>query len=261
MSRVKACLNGSRAPGEHLALPVTADQLAAAARAVMAAGAFAAHVHPRRADARETLDPGPCGEAVAAIRRACPGLPVGLSTGAWIEPDAAGRLELIESWTPRPDFVSVNLHEVGAARLVRDVSSLGIGVEAGVWTAADATLLDVEGLARHCLRVLIEPQAREPVAALATASAIDRVLDAAGITLPRVYHGYDASAWPMIEAAVQRGRDTRVGFEDVLTLPDGRPARDNAELVAAALALVARGGEPSGSPDRSTPGTSRSSHP
>jgi uncharacterized protein (DUF849 family) len=32
--------------------------------------------------------------------------------------------------------------------------------------------------------------------------------------------------------------DVRVGLEDVLVLPDGRVAEDNAELVAAAVALV-----------------------
>ncbi|HSR26246.1 MAG TPA: 3-keto-5-aminohexanoate cleavage protein, partial [Candidatus Eisenbacteria bacterium] len=92
---VKACLNGSRRPGEHPGLPVTAAQLASAARGAADAGAFAVHVHPRRADGTQTLDPGPCGEAVAAIRAACPRLPVGLSTAAWIEPDPGRRLQLV----------------------------------------------------------------------------------------------------------------------------------------------------------------------
>ena len=39
-----------------------------------------------------------------------------------------------------------------------------------------------------------------------------------------------------------RGRDVRVGLEDVLTLPDGRLARDNAELVATAVVLTRRTG-------------------
>jgi uncharacterized protein (DUF849 family) len=34
------------------------------------------------------------------------------------------------------------------------------------------------------------------------------------------------------------GIDVRVGLEDVLVLPDGRTAADNAELVAAAVALI-----------------------
>jgi uncharacterized protein (DUF849 family) len=236
---VKACLNGSREPGAHPALPLTATDLAAAALAAAEAGAFAVHVHPRRADGAQTLDPVPCGEAIAAIRLARPGLPVGLSTAAWIEPDPDRRLGLILGWDPRPDFVSVNLHEPGVLEMVRTLPDAGIGVEAGVWTALAARRLVIEGLARHCLRVLVEPQESEPAAALATVASVDAVLDEAGIRLPRVYHGHDRSAWPVIEAMVARGRDVRVGLEDVLTLPDGRPARDNAELVAAAVRLAA----------------------
>jgi uncharacterized protein (DUF849 family) len=38
----------------------------------------------------------------------------------------------------------------------------------------------------------------------------------------------------LLEAALGRGYDTRIGFEDTLVLPDGRVARDSAQLVAAA---------------------------
>ena len=38
----------------------------------------------------------------------------------------------------------------------------------------------------------------------------------------------------MIDAAVPLGREIRIGFEDVLTLPDGRRAPDNAALVVEA---------------------------
>jgi len=235
---VKGCLNGSREPGAHPALPLTAAQLAAAARGAAAAGAFAVHVHPRRADGAQTLQPGPCGEAVAAIRAACPGLPVGLSTGAWIEPDPTRRLDLVAAWDPRPDFVSVNLHEPGAAELVRCLAELGIGVEAGIWNALGATWLVEADLTPLCLRVLVEPHDAEPAAALATVAAVDAVLDSAGVTLPRLYHGSETSAWPVLEAMLARGRDVRVGLEDVLQMPDGTPAPDNAALVAAAVALA-----------------------
>jgi uncharacterized protein (DUF849 family) len=39
----------------------------------------------------------------------------------------------------------------------------------------------------------------------------------------------------VLDAAVPRGRDIRIGLEDVLTLPDGRAAPDNAALVAEAV--------------------------
>lgn len=42
----------------------------------------------------------------------------------------------------------------------------------------------------------------------------------------------------MIQAALAKGRHVRVGLEDTLVLPDGRRARDNAELVAKAIDLA-----------------------
>jgi uncharacterized protein (DUF849 family) len=39
----------------------------------------------------------------------------------------------------------------------------------------------------------------------------------------------------MLDAALARGYDVRVGLEDTLVLPDGSIARDNAQLVAEAL--------------------------
>ena len=238
MPRVKACLNGGRSSGEHPALPVTAERLAAEALVARDAGAFAVHLHPRASDGAETLDAGPCGEAVTAIRAACPGLPVGLTTGAWIEPDPARRLALIEAWSPRPDFVSVNVHEAGAADLMRALPGLGIGVEAGVWTVEEAHHLLAEELVHTCLRILVEPHEPDDTAAVATSIGVDRLLDEAGVTLPRVHHGRGAATWAVIRSALARGRDVRVGLEDVLTLPNGRTARDNADLVAAAVILT-----------------------
>ena len=155
--------------------------------------------------------------------------PVGLSTAA------AGW-----SWSPpgTPAGLRVGQHEPGSAELARALPELGIAAEAGLWTALSAHRLADEYLARLCLRVLVEPQEAAPAAALVTIAAVDAVLDEAAIDLQRVYHGRDATAWPVIDAMLARGRDVRVGLEDVLTLPDGRPARDNTELVEVALALA-----------------------
>ena len=47
----------------------------------------------------------------------------------------------------------------------------------------------------------------------------------------------------MSERALRRGHGMRTGLEDAPFLPDGRPAADNAELVRAASALIARLGD------------------
>ncbi|MFZ0217430.1 MAG: 3-keto-5-aminohexanoate cleavage protein [Candidatus Dormiibacterota bacterium] len=239
MSRVKACLNGRRRPGEHPGIPITPDQLAAAARDVVAVGAFAVHFHPRTATGQETLSAGPVAAAVRAVREACPGLPIGLSTGAWMEPEASRRLRLIDAWPVVPNFVSVNVGEPGAALLVRRLPDMGIGVEAGINSALAASYLVEDELAGHCIRLLVGVEHEgDGAIAVAEAAAIDSVLDAAGITTPRLHHGTGQSTWDVLAAAVRRGHDVRVGLEDTLTMPDGTPAVDNAALVQAAVALV-----------------------
>ena len=111
----------------------------------------------------------------------------------------------------------------------------GIGIEAGLATTADAGAFITSGVAAQCLRILVEVGEEDPGAAIGVARAIDAVLDKAGITVRRLHHGVGQTTWAVLDAALDRGRDIRVGFEDTVHLPDGRPARDNAELVAAAV--------------------------
>lgn len=236
---IKCCLNGARRPIEHEHLPLTAGQLAGAARAAVAAGAGALHMHPRDGDGFETLAPTWSDAAVGAVRSACPGIPVGVSTGAWIEPDIERRVQLIGRWRVLPDFASVNLSEEGWDAVVGALRELGVGVEAGLKTPDDAELALTAGV--DWTRVLVEPLAAGPEVALETARAVDDVLDAGKALWPRLHHGYGAATWHVIRQALERGWDVRVGLEDVLTLPDGTPARDNADLVAAVVAMAEGG--------------------
>src|SRR6266700_3953633 len=116
-------------------------------------------VRRRPAPARSTLtlEAPACDAAARAIREACPGIPVGFSTGAWITGDHLRRMELIRSWVERPDFASVNFSESGAIELCELLLRIGIGIEAGISTVADAALFLDSGRARHVERVLVEP--------------------------------------------------------------------------------------------------------
>jgi uncharacterized protein (DUF849 family) len=234
---LQACLNGARGATEHPALPLTATALAADARACALAGARAIHMHPRAADGTESLAAAVIDPVVARVRDAC-GLPVGVATGAWVEPDPARRAALVAGWSA-PDYASVNLSEPGATGVMRALLAAGIGIEAGVWSVADADRLAASGLAGRVLRVLVEVMEGSGDVAAATARAIDAALDGHGVAAPRLHHGERGATWPVLRQAVALGRDTRVGFEDTLALPGGARARSNAELVATAAALVA----------------------
>lgn len=235
---VKACLNGTRPPGVHPALPLTASELAADAAACAAAGAGAFHVHPRGPDGAESLDAGDVDAAVAAIRATCPGLPVGVSTAAWIVPDLAARLGAIGAWTSAPDFASVNLSEDGHADVMAALRDAGVGIEAGVWGVEDVAALAASGFAGSLLRVLVEPEDEDAVTAVARAAAIDRALDRAGIDAPRLHHGAERATWAVLRRAVVAGHDVRIGLEDTLVLEDGTTPAGNAQLVGAAVALA-----------------------
>jgi len=251
---LKACLNGDREPGAHPALPISPQDLAKDAQRVVEAGAGALHFHPRGSDGSEALDAENVGAAVEAVRAVCPNVPVGVSTGAWIEPDLGRRLELVGAWgslpaKSRPNFASVNLSEAGAVEVCAALLDAGVGVEAGLWSAEDARLLLESSLADRCTRLLIE-LVRERTAdeARATAQSVEDVLDRSGTGTPRLLHGEGAVAWPMLRYALERGYDARVGFEDTLVLLDGRLARDNAQLVEAALECAKRVGRATASP-------------
>jgi uncharacterized protein (DUF849 family) len=230
---LQACLNGRRSREEHPAVPLTAAELGADAARAVAAGARELHAHPRAESGRDTVEPEAVAAAVGALRSSCPGVPLGLTTGLWTtDGDAELRHARVEAWSELPDYASVNMGEPGSAELCALLTARGVGIEAGVWTHADARTLIERGLAP--LRVLVETSdggAEDPVAA---AAEIDEMLVAAGMSAPQLHHGAGADAWEMLDAALARGRDVRIGLEDTTLMPDGRAARDNAELVAEA---------------------------
>ncbi|MEU0389079.1 3-keto-5-aminohexanoate cleavage protein [Streptomyces chartreusis] len=232
---VQVCLNGPRTAADGTAVPLTPGAMAESAADAVAAGATDIHVHPKTPCGRDTLSPGVLAETLAAIRSRVP-VPVGVTTGAWAEPDTAARLERIRSWTVLPDHASVNWHEPGAEEVAALLLDLGVGVEAGIWSGTDgAERFAASPLGPKVLRVLAEVTDTDPARAVASARGLLSGLGAAH-GRPVLLHGEDGGAWPVLRLAGRWGTATRVGVEDVLVLPDGRRAGSNAELVAAGLA-------------------------
>jgi len=231
---LKVAINGKRMPDGHPAIPITPSQQAYQAAIAITAGAGAVHVHPRDSTGRESLECSDIAATLGAIRTACPGTPIGVSTGAWIVPQIDRRLALIDQWKVLPYFASVNFHEPGAAKTCRLLLEKGIQVEAGIWNAQAAHVFQQSGLSIRCLRILIEP-AQEPGDAKKRLQEIEGVLQ--DVVGSRLLHGFGALTWEFVALARCGHYDTRIGFEDTLTLPDGTLAKDNRELVAAAHQL------------------------
>ncbi|UNX54933.1 3-keto-5-aminohexanoate cleavage protein [Georgenia sp. TF02-10] len=235
---LQAALNGDR---EHPAAPRTPADIAAEARAAVAAGARSLHLHPYDEDGEQTLAAGPCAATLAAVRAACPGIPISLSTSAEIEPDPRRRIELVRSWTMLPDLATANQGEAGIIELCEVLDQRGIGIEAGLLSLDDARRFVAAGIAARCVRAMVEPLDADPEAAVAHAVAMEQVLIDAGVGLEQVHHGDGIASWAVNRRAVPRGHGIRTGLEDTPVLPDGRTAKGNGDLVAAAASLLRDG--------------------
>jgi uncharacterized protein (DUF849 family) len=237
MALLQAALNGDR---EHPALPRKPEELAAEGRAAVDAGARVLHLHPYDRDGRQTFDAEPCAAAILAVRAACPGIPISLSTSAEIEPDPERRHALVAAWTELPELVTANQGEEGIVELCGLLVERGIGIEAGLLSLADAHSFVASGIADRCVRVMVEPLGEDPDAAVAEAAAMEEALATAGIGLEQVHHGDGVASWAVNRRGAERGHGIRTGLEDTPVLPDGSPASGNGELVAAAAALLAK---------------------
>jgi uncharacterized protein (DUF849 family) len=243
VERIKACLNGRRSKDEHPSVPVVPAELAGEAAAAVRAGAEAVHLHARGRDGAESVAPADVAAAVAAVRAACPGTPIGVSTGLWITGgDEAARRAAVAAWAGlppagRPDFASVNVAEPGAAAVVGALDAAGIMPEAGVWSVADVRALGQISPARGWLRIMVEIIGWTAADAVAEADRILRELGAPGASAPLLLHGEGETCWPLIRRAGRLGLATRAGLEDVTTGPDGQPVGGNGELTSLALTL------------------------
>jgi len=235
---LQAALNGDR---EHPAVPRTPEELAVEARAAVDAGARSLHLHPYDERGRQTLAAEPCADALRAVRAACPGVPISLSTSAAIEPDPRRRRTLIAAWTDLPDLVTANQGEEGILELCKHLLARGIGIEAGLLSLDDTHAFVASGIAPRCVRAMVEPLDPDPLEAVAHAAAIERALVEGGVRLEQVHHGDGIASWAVNRRAVERGHGIRTGLEDTPVLPDGRIASGNGELVSAAASLLAHG--------------------
>jgi len=231
---VQVCVNGTRGAGDGAVVPLSPGSMAASAAEAVAAGASDIHVHPKSPCGHDTLSPRALTPTLEAIR-ARVGVPVGVTTGAWAEPDPAARVERVRSWTVLPDHASVNWHEPGAEEVAAALLDRGIGVEAGIWSGTDgAERFVASPLGPRVLRVLAEVLDTSADTAEKSAHALLADLGTAH-GRPVLLHGMEGGTWPVLRLAGRLGRATRIGLEDTLLLPDGERAISNGQLVAEGL--------------------------
>lgn len=228
---IKAALNGARKKSEYILIPQSPEELASEAKKSVEAGAGAIHFHVYDKNGNESLHFNDVGNSLSLIRKTCPGIPLGISTGEWIVPNLNERLKLIGEWKIIPDFVSVNIDENGVEDICKILIEKNIKIEAGISSEKDVKNFLKLNIVDKTIRILIEPVEDLFNEALNSVLQIEKALDDHKINIPRLLHGFENTAWELIELAFDRNYETRIGFEDTIFLPDGTKAKSNAELV------------------------------
>src|SRR5262249_48015821 len=203
---LKAALNGNRTAKEHPNIPISKEQLVADILDAERLGVRIVHIHPRADDGAESLQKHDIEPVIAAVRKACPLVSVGISTGEWILPDLQSRLRCVSEWKGIADFASVNFSENGAVEVAYKLLELGIGIEAGLFHAEAAETLVKSGLAERCVRIMLEPGEEAIDEALLNIAGIEKVLISHHVqNQSRLLHGFNATAWPLLIEAQGRG--------------------------------------------------------
>jgi 3-keto-5-aminohexanoate cleavage enzyme len=226
---------------DNPALPVTPEEIAAAAKDAYEAGAAVVHVHLRDADERPTADLATARRVVGLIEEACPAL-IQLSTGVGVGVELEERSKLVEV---RPRMATLNVCSMtfgsaefsnppdGVRRLAYRMGELGVKPELELYDGGHlemALALHAEGLLEEPLQFSLVMGVLGGMAATPAnlVALIDRI--PAGSVWQVIGIGRHNLAMTAIGLAM--GGNARTGMEDTLLVRRGQPATGNGELTA-----------------------------
>ena len=246
--------NGARrTASDHPALPITSSELADCATALVDAGAAVLHLHVRDEKGSHTLDVARYRDAIDTIRDAIDDRLI-----LQITTEAVGRYRADEQMNVvrelRPEAVSLALRELCPDEQSETASSLFFNwlVSERIWP--QYILYDVTDLQRfdsmrkrgifgderpHCLFVLGRYADDEH----GSPQHLDALLSAADCAqFPWSVCCFGPAELEAARYACSQRGHVRLGFENNVVLADGRPARDNAELVEQFVDATRSGG-------------------
>ena len=251
-------------PKQH-PVPVTPEQMAVEARDAWNAGATVMHVHLRRQEAGmghlPSWDPDVAEAVVGAIRAACPGVVINLTTGV-IGKDVSGPLECLRR--VRPEAAACNAGSLNYLKLKDDGTwawppmvfdnpvekvQQFLAVMNELHIHPEFECFDV-GIVRSVgmyLKAKMFTGVPEVNCVMGVASGMPCDADLLAL-LPR-YAPDDAvwqatligrgEIWPVHQRVAELGGMLRTGLEDTFYLPDGSRSASNGPLIEA-LAKTAR---------------------
>lgn len=256
-------------------VPVTPAQMASEARAAFDAGASVMHVHFRRQEAGlghlPSWEPDVAAEICDAIRAACPGVLLNLTTGV-VGDDLSGPLACLER--VRPEMAALNAGSLNYLKLRSD----------GQWAwppmLFDNPVPKIERFARAMRELSVVPECEcfdtgivRSVSMFAQAGMLS---DPPNVSLIMgVASGMPArpewlpllvdemrpgtrwqvigigreEVWPLHRRAAELGGHLRTGVEDTFYLPSGEKTRGNGPLIEALVRIAREVGREIASPD------------
>jgi uncharacterized protein (DUF849 family) len=224
---------------DNAALPVTPEEIAAAAKDAHEAGAAVVHVHLRDADQRPTADVEIARRTVGLIEEACPAL-VQLSTGVGLGVPLEERAKLVEV---QPRMATLNVCSMtfgngefsnppdGVRRLAYRMGEVGVKPELELYDGGHlemALQLHSEGLLQEPLQfsLVMGVLGGMPATPATLVSLIDRM--PAGSVWQVI--GIARHNLPMTAIGLAMGGNARTGMEDTLMIRRGQPTTGNGEL-------------------------------
>jgi len=255
-------------------VPVSVEEMAAEARRAFEAGASIMHVHFRRQEPGQghlpSWDPDVAEAVIGAIRDACPGVIINMSTGV-VGADISGPLACLARL--RPEIAACNAGTLNYLKTRADgawawppmVFDNAVDKVAAMLDAMAATGTQPEfecfdvGIVRSVGLFVENGMAQAPNYnfVMGVASGMPADTDLLELLTRYIAPGSPwqvtaigrADIWALHQRAAELGGALRTGVEDTFYLPDGAHCRGNGDLIEALAACAQRAGRAVASPD------------
>ena len=271
---ITCAVTGVLTDPERFPVPVTVEEMAAAAKGAFDAGATVMHLHFRNQTEGlgrfPTWDPDVADRVTAAVRDACPGVIINMTTGVIgrdqsepiaclnrIHPEIAacnaGTLNYLKArkngtwaWPPMTfenpvDKIQEMLDAMDAVGTHPEFECFDVGIVRSVNLYVDTGMVKnphynfVMGVASGM------PCDPDLLPLLIKYRKPDTMWEVTAIGRQEV--------WELHRKAVELGGSLRTGLEDTFYLPDGSKAESNAELIDAMVTMVHEAGRSVASPE------------
>lgn len=261
-------------PAQH-PVPVTPEEMAAAARDAFNAGASIMHIHFRRQEPGlghlPTWDPDVAASICEAIRSACPGVILNLTTGV-MDDDITGPVDCLER--VRPEMAALNAGSLNYLKLrsdgqwawpplvfVNSVEKIGrfVDVMKRLEVVPECECFDT-GIVRSVdlyRRNGMLPRHFSVSFVMGVASGMPARADLLPILVDELPTGQAwqtiaigrEEVWPLLRRTSELGGNLRTGVEDTFYLPNGEKTTGNGQLIEALVAIARQTGREPASPD------------